>query len=87
MMGRRREKRREEREVFGRGGSANRYRMREKLVSFGNDFSMKRTNRGRRAFKVNGGDYYASATRSSSRTRRGVSCAKSSSGWWPSATR
>ena len=34
MMGRRQE----EREVFGRGGSANRYRMREKLVSFGNDF-------------------------------------------------
>ena len=53
MMGRRREERREEREVFGRGGSANRYRMREKLVSFGNDFWIE-NEQGQRAFKVDG---------------------------------
>ena len=53
MMGRRREERREEREVFGRGASANRYRMREKLVSFGNDFWIE-NEQGQRAFKVDG---------------------------------
>ena len=53
MMGRRREERREEREVFGRGGTANRYRMREKLVSFGNDFWIE-NEQGQRAFKVDG---------------------------------
>ena len=53
MMGRRRDERREEREVFGRGGSANRYRMREKLVSFGNDFWIE-NEQGQRAFKVDG---------------------------------
>ena len=37
-MGRRREQRREERATFGRGGTANRYRMRQKLVAFGDDF-------------------------------------------------
>ncbi len=41
----------EEREVFGRGGSATRYKMREKLVSFGNDFWIEDEN-GRRAFML-----------------------------------
>ena len=45
--------RQEERQVFGRGGSATRYKMREKLVSFGNDFWIEDEN-GRRAFKVDG---------------------------------
>ena len=45
--------RKEERQVFGRGGSATRYRMREKLISFGNDFWIEDENR-RRAFKVDG---------------------------------
>jgi uncharacterized protein YxjI len=58
MLGRnrredRREDRREERAVFGRGGSANRYRMREKLISFGNDFWIE-NERGERTFKVDG---------------------------------
>ena len=53
MLGRRREERREEREVFGRGGTANRYRMREKLVSFGNDFWIE-NEQGERVFKVDG---------------------------------
>ena len=52
-MLRRGSQRQEEREVFGRGGSATRYKMREKLVSFGNDFWIEDEN-GRRAFKVDG---------------------------------
>ncbi|HAJ38367.1 MAG TPA: hypothetical protein DCL15_22075 [Chloroflexi bacterium] len=53
MMGRRREERREERAVFGRGGTANRYRMREKLIAFGNDFWIE-NDQGQRVFKVDG---------------------------------
>ena len=58
MLGRgrredRREERQQEREVFGRGGTATRYRMREKLVSFGNDFWIE-NEQGQRAFKVDG---------------------------------
>jgi uncharacterized protein YxjI len=41
------------RETFGRGGTAIRYKMREKLVSFGNDFWIE-TESGQRAFKVDG---------------------------------
>jgi uncharacterized protein YxjI len=47
------QQRREQRQVFGRGGTATRYKMREKLVSFGNDFWIEDEN-GRRAFKVDG---------------------------------
>jgi uncharacterized protein YxjI len=47
------QQRSEERQVFGRGGSATRYKMREKLVSFGNDFWIEDEN-GRRAFKFDG---------------------------------
>ena len=47
------QQRQEERQTFGRGGSATRYKMREKLVSFGNDFWIEDEN-GRRAFKVDG---------------------------------
>jgi uncharacterized protein YxjI len=43
----------EQREVFGRGGTATRYKMREKLVSFGNDFWIENEG-GQRAFKVDG---------------------------------
>jgi uncharacterized protein YxjI len=49
----RREERQEEREKFGRNGSATRYKMREKLVSFGNDFWIE-NDQGQRAFKVDG---------------------------------
>ena len=49
----RRESRREERQSFGRGGSATRYQMREKLLSVGDD-SWIEDESGRRAFKVNG---------------------------------
>jgi uncharacterized protein YxjI len=49
----RRESRREERQAFGRGGSATRYQMREKLLSIGDD-SWIEDESGRRAFKVNG---------------------------------
>jgi len=49
----RREDRREERATFGRGGSATRYRMREKLLSIGDD-SWIEDESGNRAFKVNG---------------------------------
>ena len=47
------QQRREQRQVFGRGGTATRYKMREKLISFGNDFWIEDEN-GRRAFKVDG---------------------------------
>ena len=53
LGGNRREGRREERAVFGRGGTAIRYQMREKLVSFGNDFWIENA-QGQRAFKVDG---------------------------------
>jgi uncharacterized protein YxjI len=54
MLGRnRREERQEEREKFGRRGTATRYRMREKLISFGNDFWIE-NDQGQRAFKVDG---------------------------------
>jgi uncharacterized protein YxjI len=50
---RRREERRDERQTFGRGGDAVHYQMREKLVSIGDDFWIE-TDRGQRAFKVDG---------------------------------
>ncbi len=54
MPGRIRSQQRQEgRQLFGRGGSATRYKMREKLVSFGDDFWIEGEN-GRRAFKVDG---------------------------------
>ena len=34
----RRDKRRDERDTFGRGGNAQRYQMRQKLVSVGDDY-------------------------------------------------
>ena len=54
MLGRdRRDDRREERQAFGRGGSATRYQMREKLLSIGDD-SWIEDESGRRVFKVDG---------------------------------
>lgn len=54
MRGReRREERREERAAFGVRGSADRYQMREKLLSIGDDFWIEDES-GRRAFKVDG---------------------------------
>lgn len=49
----RRSERQEDRQEFGRRGSATKYRMREKLVSFGDDFWIE-NERGQRAFKVDG---------------------------------
>ncbi len=46
-------KRRENRKTFGIGGTANRYRMREKLVSFGDDFWIE-NERGEKTYKVDG---------------------------------
>jgi uncharacterized protein YxjI len=58
MLGRdrrgdRREERQEERQTFGRRGNATRYRMRQKLVSFGDDFWIE-NEEGQRVFKVDG---------------------------------
>lgn len=58
MLGRhrrqeRREERREERATFGLRGNAERYRMREKLISIGDDYWIEDEN-GQRAFKVDG---------------------------------
>ena len=54
-MGRRRRERREDRREgrHGGGGSANRYQMREKLVSIGDDFWIENAN-GQKTYKVDG---------------------------------
>lgn len=49
----RRDDRREEREAFGVRGNAVRYRMRERMVSIGDDFWIE-DDQGNRAFKVDG---------------------------------
>jgi uncharacterized protein YxjI len=49
----RRGQRQEDRQEFGRGGSAERYKMREKMVAIGDDFWIE-NEQGRRAFKVDG---------------------------------
>ena len=54
MRGReRRDERRDERGTFGARGDADRYQMREKMLSIGDDFWIEDES-GRRAFKVNG---------------------------------
>jgi len=52
-MTRRRELRKEERETFGRKGTATRYQMRQKLVAFGDDFYIENEAR-QKVFKVDG---------------------------------
>ena len=49
----RREQRQEDRQQFGRRGTATRYKMRQKLVSFGDDFWIE-NDRGQKEFKVDG---------------------------------
>ena len=49
----RREQRQEDRQQFGRGGTATRYQMRQKLVSFGDDFWIENQD-GHKAYKVDG---------------------------------
>ena len=49
----RREERREERQEFGRGGTALRFQMREKLLSVGDDYWIENSE-GARAFRVDG---------------------------------
>lgn len=58
MLGRnrrqeRREQRREDRRQFGIGGTATRYQMRQKLVSFGDDFWIENQD-GEKVYKVDG---------------------------------
>ena len=52
-MSRRRDRRKEERETFGRKGTATRYQMRQKLVAFGDDFYIE-NEAGQKVFKVDG---------------------------------
>ncbi len=49
----RREKRRDEREAFGRRGTATRYQMRQKLISIGDDYWVENDS-GDRVFRVDG---------------------------------
>jgi uncharacterized protein YxjI len=49
----RREDRREERDVFGRGGSAVQYQMRQKILSIGGDYWIE-NDKGERVFRVDG---------------------------------
>ena len=58
MLGRgrreeKREQKHEDRAEFGRGGSATRYKMREKMFAFGDDFWIE-NEQGQRVYKVNG---------------------------------
>jgi uncharacterized protein YxjI len=52
-LGDRRARRREERETFGRGGTARRYRMRQKMLSIGDDFWIEDED-GERVYRVDG---------------------------------
>ena len=52
-MTRRSERRKEEREIFGRKGTATRYQMRQKLIAFGDDFYIE-NEAGQKVFKVDG---------------------------------
>ena len=52
-MGQRRQQRREERRQFGLAGTAERFQMRQKLVSFGDDFWIE-NGAGDRVFRVDG---------------------------------
>jgi uncharacterized protein YxjI len=52
-MFRRREERREEHETFGRGGTATRYQMRQKMLSIGDDYWIE-NEAGQKVFKVDG---------------------------------
>jgi len=47
------DQRQEDRQQFGRGGSAERYKMREKMLTIGDDFWIE-NEQGRRAYKVDG---------------------------------
>ena len=49
----RREKRQDEREAFGRGGNANCFQMRQKMISIGDDYWIE-NDAGDRVFRVNG---------------------------------
>jgi uncharacterized protein YxjI len=49
----RREQRREDRREFGRGGTAEHYQMRQRLISIGDDYWIE-NDRGERAYKVDG---------------------------------
>ncbi len=49
----RREDKREERRTFGRGGDATRFQMRQKLISFGDDFWIQ-NEAGERVFRIDG---------------------------------
>jgi len=54
MLGRnRRDERQEDRQEFGRGGNATHYKMRQKMVSIGDDFWIE-NDRGERVYKVDG---------------------------------
>ncbi|NJL06091.1 MAG: hypothetical protein HC911_14540 [Chloroflexaceae bacterium] len=53
MIRQRREERREEREVFGRRGTAVRYQMRQRMLAIGDDFWIEDEG-GQRVFKVDG---------------------------------
>ena len=52
-MRRRKQDRREERQTFGRGGTATQYRMRQRLIAFGDDFYIE-NQAGKKVFKVDG---------------------------------
>lgn len=49
----RRDERQDEQAVFGRGGTANHYRMRQRLASIGQDYDIE-NDRGQRAFHIDG---------------------------------
>ncbi|MEA3327669.1 MAG: LURP-one-related family protein [Chloroflexota bacterium] len=52
-MRKRQQNRKTERQTFGLGGSATRYKMRQKLIAFGDDFFIE-NQKGKKIFKVDG---------------------------------
>ena len=75
-MAGRRQKRREERQTFGRGGSATRYQMRQKIFALGQDFYIE-DQQGQKVFKVDG-KVLRSGIHSTSGIRVATSCASCS---------
>jgi uncharacterized protein YxjI len=53
MLGRNREQKQEDRREFGRGGAAERFKMKEKMFTIGDDFWIE-NEQGQKAYKVNG---------------------------------
>lgn len=80
----RREERREERQVFGRGGTATRYQMRQKILSIGDDYWIENAEASGSTASM--ARRSGSGTHSTSRTPTAPSCVRSRPASCTSAT-